>query len=180
MLSSLDIQEANFEVSVQTRRLDPYVLAIGSARFESPVRKLGPHPTATLHLVVDGRIRSSRGFADEREALAAWDFSTERDRLHFDAAPDPLALPDGRTKRQRPGDPDAALLTPREREVLTLLALGLNGPQTADRLFISPATVRTHVENAMKTLGARTRTQAVAEALIRGEIQLHPPGPGDR
>jgi DNA-binding NarL/FixJ family response regulator len=66
-------------------------------------------------------------------------------------------------------------LTPRQRDVLTMLASGLNGPEAAARLFLSPATVRTHVQNAMNALGARTRAQAVAEALIRGEIELHPP-----
>ena len=73
----------------------------------------------------------------------------------------------------REGEPST--LTPRQREVLSLLAFGLNGPETATRLFLSPATVRTHVQNAMHALGAKTRAQAVAEALIRGEIDLHPP-----
>jgi DNA-binding NarL/FixJ family response regulator len=63
-----------------------------------------------------------------------------------------------------------AVLTPREREVLDLLAQGLNGTQVAERLFISPATVRTHVENAMEKLEARTRVHAVALALRQGEI----------
>jgi PAS domain S-box-containing protein len=70
---------------------------------------------------------------------------------------------------------EQGVLTPRQRDVLTMLATGLNGPETAARLFLSPATVRTHVQNAMNALGARTRAQAVAEALIRGEIELHAP-----
>lgn len=61
-------------------------------------------------------------------------------------------------------------LTRREREVLSLLAMGLTGPEIADRLALSPATVRTHVQNGIARLGARTRVQAIALALTRGEI----------
>jgi two-component system nitrate/nitrite response regulator NarL len=56
-------------------------------------------------------------------------------------------------------------LTPREREVLRLLAEGLANEEIGRRLFISPETVRTHVRKAMLKLGADTRTQAVAKAL---------------
>jgi PAS domain S-box-containing protein len=61
-------------------------------------------------------------------------------------------------------------LTPREREVLTALALGRSGAEIATDLFISPETVRNHVRNARTKLGARTRAQAIARALQRGEI----------
>jgi len=56
-------------------------------------------------------------------------------------------------------------LTKREREILRLLADGMRNEQVAQRLFISPLTVRTHVKNAMEKLGAETRAQAVARAL---------------
>jgi len=55
-----------------------------------------------------------------------------------------------------------AKLTPREREILGLLAQGLTGELIARRLFLSPATVRTHIGNATRKLGASTRAQAVA------------------
>jgi DNA-binding NarL/FixJ family response regulator len=55
----------------------------------------------------------------------------------------------------------------RELEVLNLLADGLDGQMIAERLFLSPETVRTHVRNATSKLGARTRVQAVAMA-VRG------------
>ncbi|HEY5431053.1 MAG TPA: response regulator transcription factor [Solirubrobacteraceae bacterium] len=58
-------------------------------------------------------------------------------------------------------------LSPRELEVLELLADGLNGQMIAERLFLSPETVRTHVRNATSKLGARTRVQAVA-LVVRG------------
>ena len=59
----------------------------------------------------------------------------------------------------------APALTPREREVLVLLADGLSNEAIGERLSISPQTVRTHVQKAMARLGAATRTQAVATAL---------------
>jgi DNA-binding NarL/FixJ family response regulator len=55
-----------------------------------------------------------------------------------------------------------SLLSPREREVLGLLADGYQGPEIADRLFLSLETVRTHIRNGVNKLGARTRVQAAA------------------
>ncbi|MEA2495128.1 MAG: hypothetical protein QOJ29_3039 [Thermoleophilaceae bacterium] len=57
-----------------------------------------------------------------------------------------------------------AVLSPREREVLSLLAEGLAAQQIADRLGVSALTVRTHVRNAKAKLGARTTSQAIAIA----------------
>jgi DNA-binding NarL/FixJ family response regulator len=56
-------------------------------------------------------------------------------------------------------------LTQREREVLRLLADGMSNEKMGAELFISPQTVRTHVQKAMEKLGAQTRVQAVATAL---------------
>src|ERR687886_298853 len=56
-------------------------------------------------------------------------------------------------------------LTPREREILELLAEGLRVKQIADRLSLSPATVHTHVRNAIAQLEVDTRTEAVALAV---------------
>jgi PAS domain S-box-containing protein len=63
-------------------------------------------------------------------------------------------------------------LSPREREVLALLAHGLTGEQIAERLVLSPETVRTHIRNAREKLGASTRVEAVTMALIAREIQI--------
>jgi DNA-binding CsgD family transcriptional regulator len=65
-----------------------------------------------------------------------------------------------RTTRQR-----SSLLSPREREVLTLLAGGNTIQEIADELVLSPLTVRTHVRNAKDKLHARTTAHAVAIAL---------------
>ena len=67
---------------------------------------------------------------------------------------------------------DVVVLSPREREVMALLAEGLKGPQVAERLRISSDTVRTHIENAMQKLGARTRVQAIAICLEHGMIEI--------
>lgn len=62
-------------------------------------------------------------------------------------------------------------LTPREREVVELLATGLSGARIAEQLVISRETVRTHVRNAMEKLGARTRPHLIAIALRDGLIR---------
>lgn len=61
-------------------------------------------------------------------------------------------------------------LTDREREIMTLVASGLQGGDIAERLFLSPETIKSHVHNAMGKLGAHTRAHAVAIALVRGQI----------
>ena len=57
-------------------------------------------------------------------------------------------------------------LRPRVREILGLLSEGLTGQAIAGRLFLSPETVRTHIRNATRKLGAKTRVHAVALMLV--------------
>jgi DNA-binding NarL/FixJ family response regulator len=68
----------------------------------------------------------------------------------------------------RRANPEAARfgrrLTPREHEVLALMAEGLQHQEIARKLFISPKTVGTHVEHILRKLGARSRAQAIAVA----------------
>jgi PAS domain S-box-containing protein len=70
----------------------------------------------------------------------------------------------------RNGKDGRGVLSPREHQVVELLASGNTGEEVAERLGISPATVRVHVRNATGKLGASTRTQAVAIAVARGEV----------
>ncbi|HKG25047.1 MAG TPA: response regulator transcription factor [Thermomicrobiales bacterium] len=63
--------------------------------------------------------------------------------------------------------PDGAGLTPREREVLRLLAAGKSNPEIADALFISRGTVKTHVVDILGKLDAKSRTEAVVIARRR-------------
>jgi len=59
---------------------------------------------------------------------------------------------------------NAAALTARELEVLSLLAEGLRNAVIAERLFVSPRTVEHHVSAILGKLGVRSRGEAVAEA----------------
>ena len=61
-----------------------------------------------------------------------------------------------------------AVLTPREREILGLIAAGETAPAIADRLGLSPATVRTHLQHLYDKLGVSDRAAAVAQAMRRG------------
>ncbi|MFI6870620.1 response regulator [Nocardia sp. NPDC050406] len=69
--------------------------------------------------------------------------------------------------------PTAALseLTDREREVMSLVAEGLTNAEIAERLFLSPATARTHVSRILLKLNARDRTQLVVMAYESGMVR---------
>lgn len=61
-------------------------------------------------------------------------------------------------------------LTPRERDVMGLVALGLSNEEIAERLFVSPLTAKTHVNRAMTKLAARDRAQLVVIAYQCGLV----------
>ena len=62
-------------------------------------------------------------------------------------------------------------LTDREREVVGLVAEGLSNDEIAERLYMSPATAKTHVSRAMIKLGARDRAQLVVFAYETGLVE---------
>jgi DNA-binding NarL/FixJ family response regulator len=62
-------------------------------------------------------------------------------------------------------------LTDREREVLALVAHGLSNDEIAERLYLSPLTVKTHINRAMTKLGVRDRAQLVVIAYQSGLVR---------
>jgi two-component system nitrate/nitrite response regulator NarL len=70
-----------------------------------------------------------------------------------------------RSTQERP------VLTAREQEILALIAEGLSAPVIAERLVLSPATVRTHLQHLYEKLGVSDRAAAVAEAMRSGMLE---------
>lgn len=64
------------------------------------------------------------------------------------------------------------VLTPRELEVLQLMALGLPNRKIADRLTVNERTIKYHVSTILSKLEVHNRTEAVTTAAARGLIQL--------
>jgi two-component system nitrate/nitrite response regulator NarL len=73
--------------------------------------------------------------------------------------------------RMRGTGEERPILTAREREVLTLMAEGLSGPQIAERLIVALPTVKTHQARLYEKLGVSERAAAVAEAMRRGLLE---------
>ncbi|MBT2211904.1 response regulator transcription factor [Actinomadura sp. NEAU-AAG7] len=108
------------------------------------------------------------------------DVTTERlfDAVRVVAAGEALLAPAvtrrliGEFARLRPRPPSAALdaLTPRETEVLRLVAEGLTNAEIAARLVVGEETVKTHVSRVLRKLGLRDRVQAVVAAYETGLV----------
>jgi DNA-binding NarL/FixJ family response regulator len=85
--------------------------------------------------------------------------ATQRLVERFARAPEPTAVPELDT------------LTDREREILRLLAQGRSNAELAEQLYLSEATVKTHVSAVLRKLGVRDRVQAVIAAYEAGLVR---------
>jgi DNA-binding CsgD family transcriptional regulator len=116
----------------------------------------------------------TRTFIFDRRGRSSRDFD-ERDRLVLDLLKPHLIRrwEQAEARRLAAEENDAAQLTVREREVLSWVARGKTNPQIAELLWLSPATVRKHLENVYGKLGVNTRTAAVARfiGLLDGQDQ---------
>ncbi len=123
-----------------------------------------PYEAARTHRLLAsafGDVRRANAVAEARAALNVFDTlgaSTDADesaaylrKLGVHAA--------------RHGPRAAAVLSPREEEVLTLLARGLSNREIAERLFLAPKTVEHHVRSVLSKLGLTNRTEAAAYAV---------------
>jgi len=151
--------------AVETTSRTPDIWLQAYARYRLTEALLGSHaPRRDAEDAMTAAYRAAtalgaRPLVEWIEALA------RRARIAFDAAPVPvkpvadIALPH-----------DGPTLTPREREVLALVADGYTNRRIAETLFISESTAGVHVSNILGKLGVATRTQAAAVATRLGLV----------
>jgi DNA-binding NarL/FixJ family response regulator len=179
------------EVVEQMRELEPDVLVLDldlpdgdglealrqlrDGGFEGPVLALtdrvdGAHVLRALRMDVFGYLSKSEGMRRMGESIVR---VARRERVIDPELERAAVLELGRfARRAREGSQVGGTLTPREREILDLLAQGLTVRQISRRLQISPRTVETHVAKLYRKLDVRSRVQAVARAASIGLVEL--------
>lgn len=138
---------------------------VGEALREGVVRAVLPRAASGGEIVAAVEAVSAGLVAIDPEILAALLSTPAAD------AEETLAAP-GAGGRLPPTEADRSALTPREREVLEMLAEGLSNKEIAWRLDISEHTVKFHVASVFAKLDVSTRTEAVMEGLRRGLLMM--------
>jgi DNA-binding NarL/FixJ family response regulator len=113
-----------------------------------------------------------RAAMDGSTFTIAGEFATLADARASGVDADGILIAEPRGSRRDEGDPRDEPLTPREIEVVELLAEGLSNKAIAARLGISDQTVKFHVASISGKLGAANRTDAVRRAVRRGLVSL--------
>ncbi len=149
---------------------------IRAARPETEIVVLTTH--ADEASILDALHAGARGYLTKDAGIAEISRAVHAAAAH-QAVLDPVAqsaLIEAASAGARPprpagGAPSASLpdeLTPREAEVLSLVARGLSNREIASALFVSEATVKTHINHVFAKIGARDRAQAVHYAYTHG------------
>ena len=122
--------------------------------------------SSEIELLISGLDSGAQGYAlkdGTQEELTSALRTVAEGGTYVDPRLRPALLSQRSTQKQKG-------LSKREREIMDLLAQGLTGEQVAERLFLSPETIKTHIRNAMNKLEANTRVHAIAIALREGFI----------
>jgi DNA-binding NarL/FixJ family response regulator len=179
MDSSMPIMDG-VEATRAIKRESPSTIVLMMSAYEEPERlaeaiRAGAGgyllKTADPRRIIEAVRRALEGGTPVDEELAMgllWRLSKEGPRSQEERARGP-ALPDPPTQ-QRPTPAPLGVLTPRETEVLTLVAKGHANRRIARELGISTSTVKNHVERIRAKLGASDRTRAAIMALEMGLV----------
>jgi DNA-binding NarL/FixJ family response regulator len=164
----MDLRMPRLDGIEATRRLrerHPGVRVIALTTFADDESVIG-----ALRAGARGYLTKDAGAEDIRAAIrtvasgeAALDPAVQHHVVAALAGDAPVPAGDGATDPELPDD-----LTPREAEVLALIADGLSNAEIAQRLFISPTTVKSHINHLFAKAGVRDRAQAVRYAYSHG------------
>ena len=173
-------------LSARVRDFQPDVvvvdLAYSDPQFPSTVSSLGAGSTVVVLVDEPNAAWVSRALRSGVHAILARDASPSEVRTAIHAANNGLVLLDAEVAQElgrvpRPDNDESMIetmeeLTPREVEVLRLLADGLGNKEVALRLGISDHTVKFHISSILAKLGAGSRTEAVTLGIRMGLILL--------
>lgn len=174
-------------LSAQLRQIQPDVIVVDlpdpDPQFLPAIRALPPHSAAVVVLIDEpDAYWSARALRSGVRAILPRESSSEEIEAAIHSAHLGLVLLEPELAadvaahiRAEIGDPlpqPLGELTPREVEVLRMLAEGLGNKQIADRLGISDHTVKFHISSILGKLGAASRTEAVTLGIRMGQIVL--------